>query len=140
MDTTGVLPWTPVGNWPTPSRANRRRPAARPSSGLTTEDIHNVGRARKPVRNVDKRRRRTIDREFFTKVADTYREHFEDRPLKAIELAYGAAPRTAAWYVELCSSDEYGLLPKLQAREEKGVRKDQLEPIRSSSRSATICA
>ena len=88
-------------------------------SGPTVEDIRNVTEARKPLRNVGGRHRRTIDREFLTKVAGIYREQIDDRPLKAIEFAFDVQPRTAAWYVELCRSDEYRLLPKADSKGKK---------------------
>jgi hypothetical protein len=83
------------------------------SIGPSTADIRNVEKARK------RRPARKINREFLSKVADIYRDHFADRPVQAIEKAYGVSPRTAAWYVELCRSDEYQLLPKTERGKKK---------------------
>jgi hypothetical protein len=71
-------------------------------------DIRNVENVRKP------RPVRKIDREFLSKVAAVYREHFDDRPRLAIEKAFNVSARTAGWYLEQCRSDEYRLLPKTQ--------------------------
>lgn len=84
-----------------------------PAAGPTPLDRRKVSEVRKPVRNAN-RGRRTIDREFLEKVADIYREHFDDRPTEAVGRSFGVKPRTAAWYVELCRSDEHQLLPKAE--------------------------
>ncbi len=89
-----------------------------PSSGPTAADLRRISDTRKPVRNAN-RGRRTIDREHLEKVAKIYREHFDDRPVKAIQKAWGVKPRTAAWWVELCRSDEYQLLPKADGKGKK---------------------
>jgi hypothetical protein len=62
---------------------------------------------------------RKIDASFLTKVAQIYRDHFDDRPNVAIARAYGVSDRTAAWYVQLCRSDEYQLLPKTDRKGKK---------------------
>jgi hypothetical protein len=74
----------------------------------TSDSLSNVAASRK------RQRPKVIDRGFLEKVAAIYREHFDDRPVKAIEKAFGVERRTAAWYVQLCRSDEYQLLPKTE--------------------------
>ena len=86
--------------------------------GPSTAEIRKISEIRRPVRNAN-RGRRSIDHEFLEKVADVYREQFEDRPVKAVQMAFGVAPRTAAWYVELCRSDEHRLLPKAAGKGQK---------------------
>ncbi len=53
---------------------------------------------------------RRITPEFLTEVAEVYRAHFDDRPLKAVARAYGVQDRQASNYVERCRDE--GLLPK----------------------------
>jgi len=79
----------------------------------TTADIRNAERARK------RRPARKIEREFLERVATIYRDHFDDRPIIAIEKAFGVERRTASWYVQLCRSDEHQLLPKTSGGKKK---------------------
>ncbi len=91
------------------------------ASGEPTQaDRRRVSDARKPVRNAN-RGRRTIDRDHLEKVAAIYREHFDDRPVKAVQKAFGTKPRTASWWVELCRSDKYQLLPKADGKGKKKI-------------------
>jgi hypothetical protein len=89
-----------------------------PNDGPTAADKRRVSDVRQPVRNAN-RGRRSIDREFLERVAAVYRDHFDDRPGVAIEKAFGVKKRTAAWYVELCRSDNYKLLPKTESKGKK---------------------
>ena len=86
--------------------------------GPDSAEKRRVEKLRQPVRNAN-RGRRNIDREFLERVAAVYREHFDDRPGVAIERAFGVKQRTAAWYVELCRSDEYKILPKADIKGKK---------------------
>lgn len=53
---------------------------------------------------------RRITPEFLAEVAEVYRAHFDDRPLKAVAMAYGVQDRQASNYVERCRDE--GLLSK----------------------------
>lgn len=50
-----------------------------------------------------------ISLERLQKVAEIYRQHVDDRPTKAVEVAFGCSHRTAARYVQ--QARESGLLP-----------------------------
>ena len=58
--------------------------------------------------------RRSITPELLGQVADIYRANIDDKPIKAVcdELGLEYPSRTAARYVQMCRSDEFGLLPK----------------------------
>jgi hypothetical protein len=68
--------------------------------------------AQNSVRQARKASRRKITPELLADVAKLYRMHIAGNPVEAIKRAYDVSPRTAARYVEICRSDEYGLLPK----------------------------
>jgi hypothetical protein len=61
------------------------------------------------VRDARAGTRRRVTPELLSKVADIYREHFDDRPTEAVQRAFGLTQRTAARYVERCRAE--GLLP-----------------------------
>ena len=63
--------------------------------------------------------RRTVTPELLQRVAEVYREHIDTKPIEAVSDELGVPYRTAARYVQLCRSDEFGLLPKTH----KGKRK-----------------
>lgn len=62
------------------------------------------------VRKARASTRRTVTPEMLAKVADIYREHFDDRPTEAVQRAFGLTQRTAARYVQRCRAE--GLLPE----------------------------
>lgn len=68
--------------------------------------------AKKSIGQARKGARRKITPELLAEVAKLYRAHVDGQPIEAIRLSYRVSPRTAARYVEMCRSDEYGLLPK----------------------------
>lgn len=76
--------------------------------------MHGSERGRKTVAQAQRRGRRKITPELLREVADVYRTHFDDKPIEAVRDALNVEYRTAARYVQLCRSDEYGLLPKTQ--------------------------
>jgi hypothetical protein len=68
--------------------------------------------AQNSVRQARKASRRKITPDLLADVAKLYRVHVDGNPIEAIRRAYKVSPRTAARYVEICRSDEHGLLPK----------------------------
>jgi hypothetical protein len=56
--------------------------------------------------------RRTVTPELLQRVAEVYRQHVDAKPIESVSDEFGVPYRTAARYVQLCRSDEFGLLPK----------------------------
>lgn len=55
--------------------------------------------------------RRKIDRPLLERVAETYRANMDHNPTESVALSFGVAHRTAARWVEMARSSEFGLLP-----------------------------
>lgn len=73
-------------------------------SAPTPDDQLNVSRARTG--------RARVSQERLAKVAEIYRAHIDRRPTEAVRRHFNVSYRTAARWVELCRTDECGLLPK----------------------------
>ena len=78
----------------------------------------NDGGALADIRRVKSGRPR-ISRERLQKVAEIYRQHFDDRPTNAVATAFGKDPRTAARYVRL--AHDAGFLPDTTKGKKEGV-------------------
>ncbi|WP_141717555.1 hypothetical protein [Nocardia altamirensis] len=66
-----------------------------------------------------KNSRRKITDALLTETAALYREYIDEKPLQKIAQRFEVSERTAARYVEICRSDEYGLLPKTTSGQKK---------------------
>jgi hypothetical protein len=73
----------------------------------------------KAIEYAQKAGRRKVTPELLQRVAEVYRAHIDAKPIDAICDEFDVSYRTAARYVELCRTDEFGLLPKTH----KGKRK-----------------
>lgn len=85
-------------------------------SGHYDED--EIREARNAIRAARSGARRTITDELLAQVAGTYRQNVSDRPVKAVEHAFGTSHRTAARWVGLAR--EAGLLPATTPGKAKG--------------------
>lgn len=68
------------------------------------------------------RKHHRLTPEFLAKVADSYKANESGWPTKAVAEEMSVSRSTAATWVGLCRSDEYGLLPKVEDNRGKGKR------------------
>jgi hypothetical protein len=74
---------------------------------------------RTAIREAQRAGRRKVTPELLAQGADVYRKNLDHKPIEAIADTFDLEYRTAARYVQMCRSDEFRLLPKIQ----RGKRK-----------------
>jgi transposase len=55
---------------------------------------------------------RAITAERISQAVDVYREHFDDRPIRAVAAAFGVSERTANSWITRARNPPYNFLPK----------------------------